>query len=290
MNRLPIPARAGIGLRSGHVADFLDRSPEQDWSSVGWIEIHAENYFAPGGPRRAALDEIARDFPLSVHGVGLSLGSADGLDLEHLARLKSVVDHYQPDLVSEHVAWSVTGDHYWNDLLPLPYTEEALDALVRNVDHAQEVLGRRILVENPSTYVAFADPQMSEPEFLSALVQRTDCGLLLDVNNIHVSGHNHGFDADAYLDGLPFDAVQEIHVSGHAVEETPEGRLLVDTHGSAVVPAVWDLLRGAIDKAGPRPVLVEWDSDLPPLGTLIAEAATANSVLDAAGEAVSDAA
>jgi len=274
---LAIPAAAGVGLRSAHVPAFLARDPATDWTPAAWLEVHAENYFAPGGPRIDALDRLRRDFPLSVHGVGLSLGSAGGLDRDHLAGLKRVVDRFQPGLVSEHIAWSVADGVYLNDLLPLPYTEESLAVLAANIDHAQDALGRPILVENPSTYVAFAETDRTEWDFIAELVRRTGCGLLLDVNNIHVSAHNHGYDAAAYVAGIPTDAIGEIHVSGHAVETTAEGEvLLIDTHGSPVADPVWALLDAVLAVRGPVPVLVEWDSALPPVETLLGEAARAN--------------
>lgn len=276
-----IPASAGVGLRSAHVPAFLARDPAIDWTPAGWLEVHAENYFAPGGPRLDALDRLRADFPLSVHGVGLSLGSAGGIDRDHLAGLKRVVDRFAPGLVSEHIAWSVADGAYLNDLLPLPYTEESLAVLAANIDRTQEALGRRLLVENPSTYVAFAETDRTEWDFIAELVRRTGCGLLLDVNNIHVSAHNHGFDAAAYVAGIPTDAIGEIHVSGHAVETAADGgTLLIDTHGSPVADPVWALLDAVLAVRGRVPVLVEWDSALPPVETLLAEAARANRHLD----------
>ncbi len=279
----PIPARAGIGLRHPHVPDFLGRSPAFDWPAIGWIEVHSENYLGQGGPRRAALDVIRQDFPLSCHGVGLSLGSAEGLDRDHLARLRALFDRVEPALVSEHVAWCSHRGAYLNDLLPLPYTEEALAVVCRNVDHAQSAFGRRILVENPSSYVRYAASVIPEQEFMGEIARRTGCGILLDVNNIHVSAHNHRFDAERYLDAIPAEAVQEIHIAGHYVHRLEEGQvLLIDDHGAAVADPVWALLCETLDRFGPRPILVEWDTSLPPLATLLAEAAKAGRLLDAA--------
>jgi uncharacterized protein (UPF0276 family) len=275
----PIPARAGIGLRHRHVVDFLRRPP-----AAGWIEVHSENYLSAGGPRLAALERIRRDFPLSCHGVGLSLGSADGLDRQHLQALRGFYDRFAPALVSEHVAWSVTGGVFLNDLLPLPFTDEALAVICRNIDQTQEAFGRRILVENPSSYVAFTESTMAEWEFLRAIVQRTGCGLLLDVNNIHVSAFNTGFDAGRYLDGVPWEAVEEIHVAGHTVARFDTELLLIDDHGSPVDAVVWQLLQVALGRTGPLPVLVEWDTAVPELPVLLAEAEKADRLLDAARE------
>jgi hypothetical protein len=272
---MEIPGDAGIGLRHPHVPAFLEGRPP-----VAWLEVHSENFLADGGPRRRALETIRRDYPVSCHGVGLSLGSAEGLDGGHLARLAELFDRVEPGLVSEHVAWSVDGGAYLNDLLPLPYTEEALEALCRNVMRAQEAFGRRILVENPSTYLEFAASRIPEPEFLAETVRRTGCGLLLDVNNVAVSAANHGFDPAAYLAALPADAVGEIHVAGHAETEIEGQRLLIDDHGSRVSPAVWQLLDAALALTGPVPVLVEWDTRVPPLETLLDEAGRAREALD----------
>ncbi len=269
-----VPAAAGIGLRHPHLPAFLEGRP-----AVAWLEVHSENFLAAGGPRREALRRIRADYPVSCHGVGLSLGSADGLDDTHLARLRDLFAEIEPGLISEHVAWSVAEGDYLNDLLPLPYTREALEVLCRNVDRAQEAFGRRILVENPSTYLQFAAAEMSEPEFLSETVRRTGCGLLLDVNNVFVSAANHGFDPHAYLEALPAEAVGEIHVAGHAETEVDGQRLLIDDHGSRVADGVWELLAAALALSGPVPVLVEWDTAVPALEVLLGEAAHAQHVL-----------
>ena len=274
----PIPAAAGVGLRHTHVRAFLE-APQP----AAWIEVHSENYLGDGGPRNRALEKIRRDYPVSCHGVGLSLGSWDGLDVDHLRRLRRLFDWIQPGLVSEHVAWSVEDGTYLNDLLPLPYTDEALDAICRNVDQAQDAFGRRILVENPSSYVTFTESTMPEWAFMAEIVRRTGCGLLLDVNNIHVSAHNHGFDADRYLDAVPLDAVGEIHVAGHFVARFDAHTILIDDHGAAVTDAVWSLLRRALARIGPVPTLVEWDTNIPDLPVLLAEAHKAQLLLDAVG-------
>ncbi|MEP9389835.1 DUF692 domain-containing protein [Mesorhizobium sp. KR9-304] len=263
---LAIPNAAGIGLRSAHIAGMLSKRP-----SAGWLEVHAENYMG-NSAAVDALETLREIYPLSVHGVGLSLGSAGGLDPDHLERLRRVCERFQPDLVSEHLAWSVADGAYLNDLLPLRYDETALAIVARNVDHLQMTLKRQVLIENLSAYIAFADSTMTEGEFLAALVRHTGCGLLLDVNNVYVSAHNLGFDATAFIDKLPADAIGEIHLAGHAVNEVGEDTVLIDDHGSRVPPAVWSLYTAAIEKLGRRPTLIEWDSDVPPLDVLLGEA------------------
>ena len=276
----PIPAAAGVGLRHPHIDAFVERR-----QPVGWVEVHSENYLVPGGPRMRPLEKIRADLPVSCHGVGLSLGSAEGLDEAHLTRLRALFDRIEPGLVSEHVSWSVTDGTYLNDLLPLPYTGEALDVLCRNIDRAQEAFGRRILIENPSSYLSFAPSEMTEWAFIAEAVERTGCGLLLDVNNIHVSAHNHGFDAADYLAGIPGDAVGEIHIAGHAECEAGGKPVLIDDHGHPVIEPVWALLDAALDMLGPRPVLVERDMNIPPLEQLLAEARRAQRALDAVAPA-----
>ena len=271
---LSIPAAAGIGLRSPHIGEMLSRRP-----SAGWLEIHAENYMGDG-PAVAALERLCETYPLSVHGVGLSLGSATGIDRRHLGRLRAVCDRFQPALVSEHLAWSRAGGAFLNDLLPLRYDEEALAIVARNLDLVQETLGRRILVENLSAYVALEGSTMSEAEFLAELVKRTGCGLLLDVNNVHVSAKNLDFDALAFLEQLPMDAVGEIHLAGHARKDTDFGLVLIDDHGSRVPPVVWSLYAHVIGRTGPRPTLIEWDSALPSLEVLLGEAMWADLLME----------
>ena len=267
-------AGAGIGLRHPHVGDFL-AGPQK----VDWIEIHSETYLVAGGPRAAQLEAIRRDYPLSCHSVGLSLGSADGVDDRHIQRLRTLYERLEPALISDHLAWSVQGGTYLNDLLPLPYTEEALAAVVRNVDLVQSALGRPILVENPSTYLRFEHSTIPEWQFLAELAERSGCGLLLDVNNIFVSAANHGFDAELYLASLPKDTIGEIHLAGHSVMAAGDRTLLIDDHAAKVCPGVWRLLDLALERFGPRPVLIEWDLDLPEIEVLTAEAATARSKL-----------
>ncbi|GLR82636.1 DUF692 domain-containing protein (plasmid) [Azospirillum oryzae] len=271
-----VPVAAGIGLREPHREAFVAAG-----SPVPWVEIHPENYLVPGGPRLAGILRVRRDRPVSCHGVGLSLGSAGGLDPDHLMRLRALYDRLEPGLISEHLSWSVTDATYLNDLLPLPYTEDSLDRVRRNVDHAQDVFGRRILVENPAACIAFADSTIPEAEFLAELAARTGCGLLLDVNNLYVSSVNLGFDRSAWLDAIPADAVGELHLAGHARMTIGGEELLVDDHGSAVGEAVMALYADVLDRIGPRPVLIEWDNDLPPLDGLLDEAGRAQRLLDA---------
>ncbi len=243
-----------------------------------WLEIHSENYLCDGGPRLAMLDAIAARYPISCHGVGLSLGSAEGLDPAHLHRLAALYARLRPGLVSEHLAWSVVDGIYLNDLLPLPYTAESLDIVARNVDAAQDAFGRKILVENPSAYLRFSASHMSEPEFLNALCARTGCGLLLDVNNVHVTCANVGGDARAYLEAIDAAAVGEIHLAGHTVEDG----VLIDTHSRPIAPEVWDLYSDLVARIGARPTLIEWDRDVPDRAVLLAEAAAAQRIMDSA--------
>ncbi len=267
----PIPARAGIGLRSIHHDALLREHPP-----VGWIEAHTENYFHEGGSAARALLRARADYPLSLHGVGLALGSADGLDREHLARVRDAIRRYEPALVSEHACWGHVGGEHFNDLLPLPYTDEAVELLARQVREAQDFLGRQILIENVSAYVAFTESRLPEWEFLAAVARESGCGLLLDVNNVYVSSRNLGLDARAFICGLPRDAVREIHLAGHA----DNGGVLVDDHGSNVCDAVWELYVFAIGRLGPLPTLIEWDTRIPELSVLAAEAARADQLLE----------
>jgi uncharacterized protein (UPF0276 family) len=261
-----VAAAVGLGLRAPHVREVLSTRPR-----IGWFEIHAENYFS-GGPALAQLDAIRRDYPVSLHGVGLSLGSADGLSGAQLARLAELVRRSEPFLVSEHLSWSVADGAYLNDLLPLPYTEEALDVVAGNIDRTQETLGRRILVENPSRYLSYRHSTIAEPEFLNALVRRTGCGILCDVNNIFVNSRNLGFDAARYIASLDPAAIGEIHLAGHSRCERGGRTILIDDHGSEVTVLVWALYHLAIERFGLVPSLIEWDTDIPDFATLLAEA------------------
>jgi hypothetical protein len=277
-------AAIGIGLRAPHVAELLATRP-----ALGWLEVHVENYMG-GGTALAQLDAVRRDYPLSLHGVGLSLGTAEGIDDDHLRRLAALVERTQPMLVSEHLSWSVSGGLYLNDLLPLPYTEESLAIVADNVARTQDTLRRCLLVENPSSYLRFRHSTISEPEFLAALVARTGCGILCDVNNIHVTCANLAGDARAYLDALPAAAIGEIHLAGHATVMRGGKTLLIDDHGAPVAPTVWRLYRRALERCGMVPSLVEWDKALPPLATLLHEARLAADIARAAGGADASAA
>lgn len=266
-----LPDSAGIGLRGPHVARMRAEKP-----ALGWLEVHSENYFVDGGPAIAALEAIRRDYPISLHGVGLSLGSADALDAGHLARLKRLIARIDPSAVSEHLCWSHVDGRHLNDLLPLPLSDETLALLCERIDAVQSALRRTLLVENVSTYVRFDDDAMSEWDFVAAVARRTGCKLLFDVNNIYVNAVNHGFDTDAYLAAIPGDAVAEIHLAGFDAS----GGCLIDTHGSRVAPPVWALYRDAIARFGPKPTLIEWDTDIPPLEVLLDEAAQAQAILE----------
>lgn len=276
--RSPIPASAGIGLRETHYQQVVSERP-----AAGWFEVHSENFFGAGGWPHRVLETVRRDYPVSFHGVGLSLGSTDPLDPDHLGRLRELVECYQPGLVSEHVAWGSFDGVHANDLLPLPYTEEALDHLCRRVDTVQEALGRTILMENPSTYVQFAESVIPEAEFLAALAARTGCGLILDLNNLFVNASNHGWDTRHYLATLDADAIGEFHLAGHVRRRFADGEILIDTHNAPVCSEVWTLFDQAVTRYGPKPALVEWDSDLPAFAVLQAEAARADAIIASNG-------
>ena len=268
---------AGAGLKPEHADDILNGTRR-----VNFFEIHAENYMGDGGPPHHLLQRIRGDYPLSIHGVGLSIGGIAPLDREHLARLKRLIDIYQPALFSEHLAWSSHDGVFLNDLLPLPYNGISLAHVCAHVSQVQDTIGMRMLLENPSTYVAFGATSMPEIEFLSAVAQRTGCGLLLDVNNVHISAINHGFDAAAYIDAFPMQRVDEFHLAGFAEDRDSEGmQLLIDDHGRPVADIVWDLYRRAL--AGPRlaPTLIEWDNNVPPFAVLANEVARARELMSA---------
>jgi uncharacterized protein (UPF0276 family) len=270
----PIPAQAGVGLRAPHLRQVLEQRP-----TVSWFEVHSENYFAPGGAAMAQLDAIRRDYPLSLHGVGLSLGGSEALDPQHLQHLKTAIARFAPALVSEHLCWTAAGGQHFHDLLPLPYTEEALRHVSARIVEAQERLGRRILIENVSSYLEFQHSTLPEWDFLRETAARSGCGILLDVNNIYVSAMNHGFDARQYIDAIPAEAVGEIHLAGHIAKDIEGTALLIDSHSQPVTEAVWELYAYALERIGPRPTLIEWDSDLPAFEVLQAEAAKAGSYL-----------
>ncbi|MEX1154112.1 DUF692 domain-containing protein [Parvibaculum sp.] len=271
----PVPAAAGIGLKPQHYLEILENLP-----ALGWFEVHAENYMGAGGPPHRYLTAIREHYPLSLHGVGLSLGSAGPLDRAHALRLRDLVDRYEPGLVSEHLAWTRHGETHFNDLLPVPLTMEALDVMTAHVAEMQDILGRQILVENPSVYTDIRDAEMSESEFLIALTRRSGCGLLIDVNNVYVSCVNRGDDAQDWLAAIPAELVGEIHLAGHATEMVENVSLLIDDHGSAVAAAVFDLYRDFMDDIGVRPTLIEWDTDVPALDVLLTEAARAQCCID----------
>jgi len=269
-----LPHTTGLGFKPEHFRDIMDTP-----GAVGFFEVHAENYMGDGGAPHAMLAALHEHHALSIHGVGLSIGGAGGLDRDHLARLRHLIDRYQPESFSEHLAWSSHGAAWLNDLLPLPYTNETLATICAHVDQVQDTLGCRILLENPATYVTFDSSTWSETDFLTELVQRSGCGLLLDVNNVFVSATNHRFDPRAYLAAFPLEAVGEIHLAGHAIEELPTGPLLIDSHGTPVADPVWALFAQVLARTGPLPTLIEWDSDIPGFPVLLAEAARAHSLL-----------
>jgi uncharacterized protein (UPF0276 family) len=273
-----LPIAAGTTLKPAHYASILAETP-----GVGFLEVHAENFFCAGGPRHRYLTAFREKFPLSMHGVGLSIGGAQALDRGHLARLKELLARYQPQEFSEHLAWSRGPDGVLNDLLPLPYTRATLQRVGDHVDEVQQTLGRRILLENPATYLRYLDDELDEAAFLTELIARTGCGLLLDINNVHVAAINHGHDALACLRALPLRAVGEIHLAGHAEQQDASGRaLLIDSHDAPVAPAVWSLYEACLELTGPKPTLIEWDSRLPPWSQLRDEAMRAQQRLDAA--------
>ena len=270
----PFPGSAGIGLKARFYQEVLDTSPPLDW-----FEVHPENYMVEGGPPLRYLEAIRSDYPLSLHGVGMSLGSVEPPAPDHLDHLARLIDRFEPFVVSEHLSWSRTEDAFLADLLPVPMTREALATVSANVGRAQDRLGRALLVENPSAYLRFRDQDIPEPEFLSELARRTGCGLLLDVNNLFVSACNQGFDPVGWLDAFHLEAVEEIHLAGHAVDQANGHEIRVDDHGSPVPTGVWDLYRTVIRRRGPTPTLIERDANLPPLADLVAEARTAARIM-----------
>ncbi|MBX3524039.1 MAG: DUF692 domain-containing protein [Xanthobacteraceae bacterium] len=269
-----IPDRAGVGLKPEHYREILEQNPD-----VGYFEVHAENYMGAGGPPHAYLEAIRERYPLSLHGVGLSIGAAGPLDRAHLSRLKALNERYEPGLFSEHLAWSTHESEFFNDLLPVPYTQETLDVVCRHIDEVQTTLRRQMLLENPSVYVLFEESEIPETEFLALIAVRTGCGLLLDVNNVEVSANNAGYDAAKYIDSFPVEHVGEIHLAGNAVAEGEGERLLIDAHGSPVEDSVWGLYRAALSRTGPVPTLIEWDNEVPSWPRLLGEAQKAEAEL-----------
>ncbi|WP_321951093.1 MNIO family bufferin maturase [Paraburkholderia bannensis] len=270
------PALVGTSFKHEHLGAILDQGLQE-----GFFEVHAENYMGAGGPPHRALAAIRERYPLSLHGVCMSIGGPDALDSTHLARFRELVERYEPAFVSEHLAWSSHGGTFFNDLLPLPYRRETLDRVCAHIDRMQTAIGRPILLENPSTYVMFASSTMSETDFLHAVAQRTGCGLLLDVNNVFVSATNHGASPRDYLAAFPLEYVGEIHLAGHGEQRDDEDQpLLIDSHDRPVANEVWDLYAALVARIGPVPTLIEWDSDLPAWPVLRAQAEAARRILD----------
>jgi len=277
VNGTHIPSRAGVGLKPQHYEQVLDGRPD-----IGFFEVHAENYMGNGGPPHRYLTQIRSRYPLSLHGVGLSIGADRPLDPEHLRRLARLIERYEPGLFSEHLAWSTHGRVFYNDLLPVPYTQETLQCVLDHIDQVQEALGRVMLLENPSTYLIFQGSSFSEAQFLAEVVRRSGCQLLLDVNNLHVACTNHSWDPHRYLQELPLDRVRQIHLAGHAQDSDEHGRaLLIDSHDRPVAQAVWELYATVIDRIGPTPTLIEWDAQLPAWSQLFSEAKRAEDILGA---------
>ncbi|MGH8282935.1 MAG: MNIO family bufferin maturase [Gammaproteobacteria bacterium] len=270
----PIPAQAGIGLRPPHFQQVLDEHP-----SVPWFEVHSENFFCAGGEMLRILDAVRREYPVSLHGVGLSLGSSGRLQTGHLSKLKQLIERMQPALVSEHLCWGAVDNRHLNDLLPLPFTEESLNLVVNHVTAAQDYLDRRILLENVSTYLTYRHSTIPEWEFITALAERSGCDILLDVNNVYVNATNHGYDAEKYIRAIPKQVVREIHLAGFTRKEGLPVDLLIDSHSRPVADDVWQLYRLAVSHCGPVATLIEWDQDIPALEVLQGEAAKAEAIL-----------
>lgn len=271
-----LPACAGVGFKAEHASDILGGK-----ASVGWFEIHPENYMVAGGPRLAMLADVCAQYPVSMHGVGLSLGGGDPLDARHLADLKRLVDRFNPAMVSEHIAWSSHEGLYMADLLPTPMTKTSLDQLVAAIDTVQSHIDRRILIENPTSYLPLPQNSISELDFITEAARRSGCGLLIDVNNIYISAHNLGFDAEVFVDGIPADLVGEVHLAGHERDANDQDSILIDTHSRPVADPVWALFDRLIARIGPRPTLIEWDNDVPSWPVLQHEAALADTRLNA---------
>ncbi len=270
----PLPPRAGASFKDEHAETVREDRPD-----IGWFEVHPENYMVAGGPRLAALEALRGAYPLSLHGVGLSLGGAERVDRGHLAALRALVERFQPGLVSEHIAWSARDGVWFADLLPPSLGRAGLDLLCDNIDETHDALGRPILIENPASYLAPPDRGTDEAAFVAEAARRTGCGLLVDVNNVHVSAANIGLDAEAYVDAIPGDLIGEIHLAGFAVDDAGGERLLIDSHGAAVDDAVWRLYERLIGRVGARPTLIEWDRDVPAWDVLHAEATKAETRL-----------
>lgn len=273
-----IPDRAGVGLKAEHYNDILQKRPD-----IGWFEVHPENYMGAGGPPHHYLTEIRNLYPLSLHGVGLSIGGHDDLNKDHLQRLKDLVDRYEPGRFSEHLAWSTHTDIFYNDLLPLPYTDETLGKVCEHIDEVQTTVGRTMLLENPATYVVFENSTYEEIDFIKEIIKRTGCQLLLDVNNVYVSCTNHKRDPHKYIENFPVEYVGEIHLAGHTEDTDDAGeRLLIDTHDDHVIEDVWNLYEFTLSRRGPVPTLIEWDGNIPDWDTLHAESQLAEKLINAA--------
>jgi len=270
----PIPARAGIGLRAQHYIDVLSTLPD-----IGWFEVHSENYFGDGGKPLYCLDAIAQHYPISLHGVGLSIGSTDTLNQTHLDKLKNLIHRFEPGLVSEHLSWGSLQGRYLNDLLPMPYTQEALKHMVSRVLQVQDYLQRQILIENVSSYLEFNSSTITEWEFITELANQSGCGILLDINNIYVNAKNHGFDPNKFINAIPATLVKEIHLAGHTIKSFDDGEILIDTHNQRVSEPVWLLYQTAVQRLPEVPVLIEWDADIPALDVLLIEANKADRIL-----------
>lgn len=274
-----LPNRAGAGLKAEHVNDIL-----QSQADIGFFEIHAENYMGAGGMPHAQLSKIRENYPISLHGVGMSIGGSDNIDTDHLARFKALIDIYNPSMVSEHLAWSTHDDVFYNDLLPVPYTDETLAKVVEHIDQVQTAIGRQILIENPSTYITFEQSYWSEVDFMAEIAKRSGCGLLFDVNNVFVSAVNHGFKPREYINAYPLHLVQEIHLAGHATDSDDNGdTLLIDAHDREVCDDVWELYKVTLSKTGPKPSLIEWDNEVPTWAILEHEAQKAEAILTNSG-------
>ena len=272
--RKPIPAKAGVGLRQPHILNFVEGQ-----ANVSWVEVHAENYMCDGGPRMAGLLAVRDHYPVSLHGVGLSLGSAEGIEDDHLSRLADLASKIEPGMISEHLSWSVSEGHYLNDLLPLPLNEESLKVVSENINKAQDALKRRVLIENPSVYISLEHSDIPEYEFLNHLSKSTGCGILLDVNNIYVSSKNTDSSTDEYLENINLDFVEEIHIAGHSVENFEGQDVLIDTHGDHVCDDVWSLLEKTLRLGGSKPVLMEWDTNLPTFEEVMVDVNKADALI-----------
>ncbi len=270
----PIPAKAGIGLRYPHYQEIISTLPD-----IAWLEVHPENFFAQGGVLPQILSDIRANYPLSFHGVGLSLGSVTRPNLQHLQKLKELITRFNPHFVSEHISWSEVNKLFLNDLLPVPYNKESMSVLINNINYTQEYLGRQIFVENPSTYLEFINNDMPEYEFIREICKRCGCKVLLDINNIYVSSVNNGFDAKKYINNVPAEMIGEIHLAGHSKRDLGDSQILIDSHSDYVCDEVWCLYNYAIGKFGAVPTLIEWDKDIPALNILLSEAQKAQDIL-----------